>query len=155
MKTSIQNRNYAYFQIVDSLCEKRREIYFLIQKHPNATAQFLAELTGKPINEITGRITELKNLFLIVQTGSAINRYTKKPNATYRVVNSLEERASLINSEFIALRNEKERLERDYHQLKNEGDFSQELKDFVKSEIKHLESRISALDKVWKAVNGN
>src|SRR5690606_31710520 len=74
-----------------------------------------SQKTMLPINEITGRITELKNAFLVVEIGSKRNRYSNKKNTAYRVVHSVDERIDLINAAFIRLREQREKLESDYH----------------------------------------
>ncbi len=115
MKTATHNRNEAFAAIAAKLPEKRQRVFQYIIRQPNITAQELAQKTMLPINEITGRITELKNAYLIVETGSKKNRYSNKQNTAYRVVRSVSERIDLINAAFIQLRDEQEKLERDYH----------------------------------------
>ncbi len=113
MNTSTQNRNQAFVAISAHLPEKRQRVFQLILSHPNITAQELAQKTMLPINEITGRITELKNAFLIVETGSKTNRHSNKKNTAYRVVNSVDERVDLINAALVRLREQREALEGD------------------------------------------
>src|SRR5690606_31554829 len=113
--TSVHNRNQAFTAIAAQLPEKRQRVFQMILRHPNITAQELSQKTMLPINEITGRITELKNAFLVVEIGSKRNRYSNKKNTAYRVVHSVDERIDLINAAFIRLREQREKLESDYH----------------------------------------
>jgi len=111
---SIENRNQAYFSIIESLPKKRKRIFYCIQQNPNSTAVDISTNYNIPINEVVPRITELKNYFLITESGSQTNQKSKKQNTIYKAVENLSQRIDLINARFVELRTNKETLERDY-----------------------------------------
>ncbi len=139
---SIANRNDAYKSIIDKLPERRKYIFQLIQEHPNSTAWDLANLTMLPFNQVAARITELKELCLIEETGSKIDSYTKKKNTTYKTISSLNERIELINKTFVQLRDDKSKLESDYR-----SGVSNLTKNLVQKRIKGIKNQISSLSK--------
>ena len=109
MNNSITNRNISYFQIVDKLPQKRKTIFELIKRHEPCTAWELCSQSMLPVNEVSGRITELKRLFLVVECGKKENRFTGHFNTVYRKATE-EERVRLINAEFVRLRDVKDDL---------------------------------------------
>lgn len=143
MNTSIHNRNESFASIVSKLPEKRRRVLELIEKYENASAQQLAELTMTPINEITGRITELKKAFLIVETGSKQNRFSHKKNTTYRVVKSVAERIDLINVTIENLKIKREKLEKD-----SRSEISQFGRVLIEKELIKIRGRFRSLEVV-------
>ncbi len=147
MTTSTHNRNQAFVAIATHLPEKRQRVFHLILQQPNITAQELAQKTMLPINEITGRITELKNAFLIVETGSKTNRHSKKKNTAYRVVHSVEERVDLINYAFIRLREQREALEGDCYLSISALSLS-----LIQKEILKIKGRQRALEKILEQI---
>ena len=63
--TSIQTRNQAYRNIASRIPAKRKRIYEIIVSHMHGiTAQEISLRYNIPINQITGRITELKDCLL-------------------------------------------------------------------------------------------
>lgn len=143
MNTSIHNRDQAFLAIADRLPEKRQRVFNLILRKEEVTAQELAQETMLPINEITGRITELKNAYLIVETGYKRNRHSNKKNTAYRVVKSVDERIDLINATFVLLRGQREKLERDYH-----AGLSAFSRALIDKELIKIRSRQRALDSI-------
>ena len=137
------NRNAAYHSIVDKLPEKRKLIFELIKENKQCTAQELSEKYLLPINEITGRITELKDFCLIVEIDSKDNRWTGCKNTTYQVIQTEDERINLINKKFVQYRDAKDKLINDYNL--HLSDISKEL---LNKEIKKLQTKINHLEKL-------
>lgn len=147
MNTSTSNRNQAFVAISAHLPEKRQRVFQLILRHTNITAQELAQKTMLPINEITGRITELKNAFLIVETGSKTNRHSNKKNTAYRVVNSVDERVDLIYDALTRLHVQRWALESD-----SGLDVSELSLSLIQKEILKIKSRQRALEKILEQI---
>ena len=147
MNTSTHNRNQAFVAISAHLPEKRRRVFQLILTHPNSTAQELAQKTMLPINEITGRITELKNAFLVVETGSKTNRQSNKKNTAYRVVESMEERVDLINYALKKLCEQRLALEEDFGLDISRYSFS-----LIQKEILKIKSRQRSIEKILENI---
>ena len=59
----------AYNSMVSKISGKRREVLDVIIEKQNITRQGIAMLTGKPINEITGRVKELLEMGAIDEVG--------------------------------------------------------------------------------------
>lgn len=147
MNTSTHNRNQAFVAIAAHLPEKRQRVFKMILEHPSITAQELAQKTMLPINEITGRITELKNAFLVVETGSKTNRHSNKKNTAYRVVHSVEERIDLINSAFVRLTEQRETLEDDCYLRISRLSLS-----LIQKEILKIKSKQRSLEKILEQI---
>ena len=144
---SITNRNDAFHAIVEQLPERRKFVFKMIQGNPGISSQDLSGMTLLPINEVVPRITELKDMFLVVEEGSKTNQFTKKNNTIYRVVSSVEERIDLINTAFVRLREEKSKLESDYHL-----GLSLYTKEIVKREIDKIKSKIVSLERILDVI---
>lgn len=89
-KLSESIRNEAYSKIKSDLAEKQKIVYDLISNYPDGISnkQIAFEL-GFPINSITGRVTELKNMGLIEFAGyKEIPNYDGKlfKNSLWRIV---------------------------------------------------------------------
>lgn len=143
MNTSIHNRNQAFSAIADRLPEKRQRVFKHILSQENVTAQELAQKTSLPINEITGRITELKNAHLIVETGSKRNRHSNKKNTAYRVVESIGERIDLINKTFAKLQKERKILESDLN-----AEISEYSVSLIYRELGKIRSKQNSLERI-------
>ena len=140
---STKNRNAAYFSIIEKLSKKRKLIFQLIGENKEITAQELAEKYMLPINEVTGRITELKDMCLIVEFGSKENRWTNYNNTSYQVIKNENERIDLINKKFVEYRNAKDKLINDYN-LK----LSDLSKTLIQKEINKIQKKINYLEKL-------
>ncbi len=138
-----QHRNEAFISIINDLPEKRLYIFNIIGRNPDITIQKISELTMKPINEISPRVTELKNSFLISETGYTENVYTRKKNTTHKVVENIEERKDLINAAYQMLVDKKSQLETDALRCN-----SKHTKELIRKEIQKIKSRITHLGKI-------
>lgn len=143
MSISIGNRNDAYFKIIDSLPEKRKQIFKMYEENYPCSRQDISEKYLIPINEVSGRTTELSNSFYLVQNGSKENRWTGKKNTTYRPVKDMNERIDLINARFVFLRDKKDKIVNDF----NLG-VSEFTREIIKNEIKKINSQINLLTKI-------
>ena len=70
---STKNRNDAYVSILEKLPQKKQLIFQLVKENSPCTAWEISEKYMLPINEVVGRISDLKNDFLLVESGSKIN----------------------------------------------------------------------------------
>lgn len=145
---AIQNRNESYFKIIDNLPQKRQLIYQIIKEIQPCTLSEIQEKYLIPPNEISGRITELKNAFLISETGSKKNRWTGHKNTIYSAVVDLNTRIDLINLEYSKLIESKDKLLNDYHQ--NISDLSKEM---IERSINKIQSKIKGLENILNQFN--
>lgn len=140
---SIKNRNESYKRIVDELPDRQRYIYNALKFNPNLTATDITDLTGIPLNQVTGRITELKDAFVIIESGSKLNKNTGKQNTCYKTVDDIDERIVLINKSYSELTEAKTKLETDC-----KLGLSNLTKNIVLKEIKRIKSQINLLTKI-------
>ncbi len=115
METAIQNRNEAFIKEKPKFPRKRKLILDVLNNFPNgATSQQIVQATQLPINQISGRLTELSNGFYISAVGSSRNRHTGK-NQTIWKVNHKDYRIMKQNEAFVKLRDKRDSLIRDRH----------------------------------------
>jgi len=96
MSISIQTRNEAYLAIVDDLSDKQKLIYQTIRYLGKASNSDISEYLKIPINQVTGRVTELRKQFLIQAIKTKANTYTGIQNAVWKTVEDHYERIQLM-----------------------------------------------------------
>lgn len=111
--TTIQNRNNAFFDKIDTLSDNRKQVYNIINAHGSLTAIAIASELLWSINQVSGRLTELAEMFLIKPNGSIVNNYSNCKNTVWTIVNSNDERINLINSKYAQLVNERDEITND------------------------------------------
>mgnify|MGYP003628628049 FL=1 len=145
MEISIQNRNTSYKNIINKISDKRKQIFEIIVKHNGITAQEISRLYKLPINQITGRITELKDMCFIKESTVHLNHESGNYCTSYVAVKKMEEFLHLTNVKYSHLINMKKSLEFDYHY-----GLSEHTMKYIKKEIKKIESKITKLDSIQK-----
>lgn len=140
---STENRNESFKGVVDRLPQKRKEVYELIQSNPNITIQEAGEILVKPINEVSGRFTELKEVFLIIESENKINGRSGFKNVSYRILKA-EIAHDLVVLELSKLMDKIDKLRFDSSRCAH--DFSI---DLLNSEAKKLESKLNRIRRVW------
>lgn len=148
MKRSILNRNKSYHQIKDDLPSKRRKIFDIIEKHNGITAQEISLRYNYPINQVSGRITELKDLCFIKECGTELNPFTRTYNTRYDIIKDLDEFNQLNREKYVELRDKKDSLIRDYQQS-----LSPYTMEYVKNEIRKIDKKIDKLGSAEIAVS--
>ena len=145
---SIKNRNESYKNIASKLPSKRQQIYMIITNHECISAQQIKAKYMFPINEISGRITELKERCLIEEAGSVSSPHSRHSNTLYRTVKSRSEIISRINMKYAAVTNIKDALVRDYHRgLSPYG------ADLLRKQIARENEKIKVLEQTLKILN--
>ncbi len=137
MNLSIENRNEAFRNIVETLPQKRAKIFTLIAENQPCTIQQLCKVSLLPINEISGRITELKNACLIIEQGKRENANTRHSNTLYKVANPLEKYNLYINRKMNLLRDKEELM--NHLEIGSTGIVSQLINKQLKKVLKELE----------------
>ena len=144
MQTSVLNKNLAYTSIVDKLPKKRKEVFNTISTLGKASLENIARFLNCRPSDVSGRVTELKNMFLIKEFCSAKSQRTKNSVTVYTLT-SEDERIHLVNVRFIELRREKDRLTNDLNLHK---ELSQALRRIALDRISKIEKEIKSLEKV-------
>ena len=138
--TSILNRNESYTLEKPKLRKKRKMILDILKNFPNgATSQEIEEATKLPINQVSGRLSELSASFYIKASGSKRCQYTGR-NRTIWSVNNNDYRIYKQNKAFVELRDRKDLLVRD----KNRGVSTLGL-ELLQKEINKINKQINRL----------
>ena len=143
MNAAIQNRNESFFIDTEKFSARRKTVYNLIRDYGALTAPQIKAKMVLGINQVSGRITELKDSFYIKEAGSIMNEKSNKPNTLYKVTGE-NERIDLINATFIDLRNERDILINDLNLL----NLSQITRERTKARIKKIDSQIFNLENI-------
>lgn len=109
METTQIIRNEAYFNNTLKLSSRRQLVFDVIKKNGMITAQEIRLKLRLGINQISGRLTELKDAGLIMPVGSKLNIYSNCHNTLFRVA-SKHENIKLTNRLFIKLRTRKDEI---------------------------------------------
>jgi len=97
MSLSTQNRNVTYIDIVGGLPEKRKAVYQQIEFMGKASIEDISQNLVAGKNEVSGRITELKSLYLIREIGSEKSK-KNHIQTVYSIVHESEREGLMIES---------------------------------------------------------
>ena len=139
--TAIQNRNESFFIDTEKFSARRKTVYNLIKDYGKLTSQEVKAKMVLGVNQVSGRITELKDSFYIKEAGSKFNETSRKPNTLWAVT-GYDERIDLINFEFIKLRNERDVLINDLNLL----NLSKMTKERLLKRVKQIDKLIFNLE---------
>lgn len=64
----------AFASIQKRLGAKQQQVYRVIEKHQPITNEGIAEILGLPINQVTGRVTELTQFGIVGFEGLGVNK---------------------------------------------------------------------------------
>ena len=103
----------AYQNIADKIPKRRRKVFEQFVKNPRSTVWEIADLIGWNRNEVSGRVTELRQSFLIVECGTKQNHETNQKNTVYTPIESEVKRTHLINTHISALTHEVDAIQSD------------------------------------------
>ena len=138
---SIYTRNKSYINISNRIPAKRKRIYeIIVSNMQGITAQEISIRYNIPINQITGRITELKDMCFIKEGKMTFNNLTHN----YCITDN-DEFLDLTNKKYIQLLDKQSALISDH--LNN---FSKYTKDFIKKELLKIEKKIKQLSETQK-----
>lgn len=140
--TAIQNRNEAFHINTEKLSLRRKTVYKIIKTYGLVSAQQIKDKMRLGVNQVSGRITELKEMFLIKEEGSVLNRNTNVRNTLYAVTTK-DEQVDLVNARYQELVDEKKSLENDYHLGVSEYGL-----EAIKNRIKKIDKKINVLSKI-------
>lgn len=138
-----KNRNRAYHNI-DNLGKRQYEVMEAIRLNQPCTSQEISRFLGVGINQVTGRISELRDdLMLITEAGSEVNQNSKAQNTLWRHFKNKDERVNAINKKYVELQNIKAQLERDGH-----VPLSPYAANVIAKEIEKVDKRIKKIVKL-------
>jgi len=68
----------AYDCIYDDLGSRQKEVYDVIEQYTNVCNQDISMILGLPINCVTGRVKELRDMGFVGQDGFKVNDNNKR-----------------------------------------------------------------------------
>lgn len=142
MSLSTENRNATYIHIVGGLPEKRLAVYKSIEWFGFASIENICEQLSLPKNEVSGRITELKSLYLIREIGSEKSK-KNHTQTVYSIIHESERERLMIES----LHETKRSLENVDFNLNCVTGYSN---DILTKEHYKLKSKINQIEKLLK-----
>tara|TARA_B100000073_G_C23541645_1_gene496332 strand:- start:316 stop:765 length:450 start_codon:yes stop_codon:yes gene_type:complete len=145
---TIENRNAAFYDILDKLPKKRATILQMIEKEQPCTPQEITEKYLYPINEVHPRFNELRFLGFIKIVDAKTNVRSQKKNISYAVTNK-NEQINIINRNYAELTNAKDKLVSDYLN----PTISSVGKGIVLKEGKKYKSKIKQLTEILNIIN--
>ena len=140
MQSSTQNRNGVYFSQIEKLKGRRKTVFKLIKTYGFISAHQIAKKMRLSLNCVSGRLTELKDMFLIVEAAKIHNDKTKVLNTLWRVVRQ-DERTDLVNAKYQELINTRDGLINDFNL--NISDITKEV---LEKELKKINKKIEMLN---------
>lgn len=140
MSLSTENRNATYIDIVGGLPEKRLAVYKSIEWFGFASIENICDQLSSPKNEVSGRITELKSLYLIREIGSEKSKKNHS-QTVYSIVHESEREGLMIES----LHENKRISENLEFNLSRVSGFAN---DVLVKEIDKLKSKINQIEKL-------
>lgn len=87
----------AYQEIRPNLANRQYFILCLLAQVERATNKELSKRFGVPINEITPRILELRNMGVVIQVDERPDYITRKTAAVWTALNPFEAKRNLIH----------------------------------------------------------
>ena len=84
MSTTNQINSWRYVR--DDLTQRQKTIYMVIKEYQPLALFEMVRILDKPINEISGRVSELKQKNKIQITGHKINPKSRKRCSLYSVI---------------------------------------------------------------------
>lgn len=79
------NSLMAYVDLLESIGQRQMQVYKCIEENENISNREIAEKLYLPINCVTGRVKELRDRKLVLQSGNKIDQITKKQVSTWKV----------------------------------------------------------------------
>ena len=79
------NSLMAYVDLLESIGQRQMQVYKCIEENENISNREIGEKLYLPINCVTGRVKELRDRKLVLQSGNKIDQITKKQVSTWKV----------------------------------------------------------------------
>jgi len=133
--------------VIEKLPQKRQLIYQIIAEHKGITAQQISEKYLIPINEVVGRISELKERCLVEEYGSVDNNYSGHKNTVYRAIKNRSEIIDRVNIKYAAITTIKDALTRDLIR-----DLSPYSKELLSKQLYREDKRIKVLEQTLELI---
>lgn len=84
---SEQVRNESFKEVLPELGELQREVYEVVRSNGRITTEQIAELTGRYVHSIAGRIHELRELGYVEFCGTAVSARSGRKVSLWRIKN--------------------------------------------------------------------
>lgn len=143
MNSAIKNRDTAYHNIY-KIGDKQLQVLEAIRLNQPATAQEIAAFLNTSINQVTGRISELKEDYVLIKEhGSKQSETSKKMCTSYVIISNHEERVKMIENKYRDLVEKREQLVSDFH-----NKVSKYTKSILEKELIKLNTKLEQILKL-------
>ena len=143
MNNSVKNRDTAYHNIY-KIGDKQLQVLEAIRLNQPATAQEIASFLNTSINQVTGRISELKEDFILIKEhGSKQSETSKKMCTSYMYISDKSERLRLIRDKYVELVDKRDQLVSDFH-----NKVSRYTKSILEKELIKLNTKLEQIIKL-------
>lgn len=86
LEDNIQNTSMeAYYSILGELGDRQQQVLDIIKKYPNISNHEISNILDIPINSVTPRVKELRDLGLVVFCDIKLDRTTNRNVMTWKV----------------------------------------------------------------------
>lgn len=141
--TAIKNRNDSYHNIY-KIGDKQYQVLEAIRLKEPATAQEIASFLNTSINQVTGRISELREDYVLIkESGSKLSETSNKMCTAYVYISNKEERLHLIRDKYRELINKRDQLVSDFH-----NKVSKYTKSILEKELIKINTKIEQISKL-------
>lgn len=112
----IKNRNESFYSQIEKFSNRRKVVYELLQNFGALTTHSIKDKMRLSKHQVSGRVTELKESCFIKPVWSKLNDVTNVMNTVWAVTYP-EERAGLIASKLLELKDEQDILQCDINSI--------------------------------------
>lgn len=137
-------RDESYQKLINSsLGLRQKTVYLLIKSYNGLTSEEVALRMRLRLNEVSGRITELKNMRLIAPSGSIKNMRSNNQNCKWVALLPVH-REKLIREDLMDYRDKQRSLKKDLYIAEFVSEFTI---DLIKKEIIRTDRLIDLISK--------
>ena len=86
MKLATSTRNAVYVELLDTLGEKQKRVYNLLCRRSDLTNREIAAELQVPVNCVTGRVYELRQIGIVEPSIKRMCRFGRKVVQAWRIV---------------------------------------------------------------------
>lgn len=149
--TSTEIRDAAYYGIADQLSHARRRVLQAIIQLGTASNQDIANKLDQPINRITGRTSELADMFVIRQVGekTASSGFT---HGIYQFIENEDERKAEMQRRVDVERETIKLMTDELDRLRSCGELIPEIESIIVQEIRKHQRRINRIEKLCESL---
>ena len=94
--TSTETRNESYSLFSPKLGQRQREVYELLCQLGPLSNRHISDILKRPVNTVTGRVMELRQLGLVAEAGTVYDHGTARRVTAWRACDPEPVQAALL-----------------------------------------------------------